>query len=720
MDWGFGQAVSKLYTGTSATERNKNEMATIGLMENQYVKENAEKDAAQLKQQTYDKEVQDFANKLLGPDRNKINQRAKILQSKVRDQIKFYGGDMTRFFANGGGKVMDDYRSGVVNSVEATEYMENQKNAFQLAYAQIKGMGGQINPNDLQSLKDYNENGGGKITYSGLLNKITMPDAGSYQIETEIPAEDIYMLNKFAIDGDFIAVMGRPPADKLEALNYIKLHHGAKGSNSENQEKIRANQLGWAKEGNDKIKNDQDYQVAMAKIAASGGRKTKTVDGPNGSVEVYDDEQGGMVTPNNTDYKGQAGYKASLASKTMNAIATVGNDIAAGDFFTGMKNNKEGLSKLEQVSVAADAKPITFYDQSLREKKTIYDFSNSDDKNGVINEFGQWVAGNKQYTLMNARKLYQGKESVVAKGLLNITDDKQIDLSTGTLHDWQPDDSFYRSNGSKNADNPDPIDHDEYNGEWKIQGIYMGGLGKSRKGKDSLVMNLMDNDKVAENNGKNYQEMYSNSTIRPVQVVVLTNDAGDVFYKALDNNQYTANYIHNALKEDDDPSAISTAAYQENNVSKSNKAANDESKKDLDVFWKTNIKDPFTTKTIQLQLAILNPGAITNKRDSLVKAFYGMIAYNNGAYNTKDYASFVTEQKRNFITYARHAEDEGFKIKVNNKELRFRDALNSSLNNIELIDRIIKWSEDNGQSDQIPMLQQWRENLQVVEKYGAQ
>lgn len=709
-DWGFGQAVSKLYTGTSASERNKNEMATIGLMENQYVKENAEKDAAQQKKQAYDKDVQDFANKLLGPDRDKINQRAKILQSKVRNQIKFYGGDMTRFFANGGGKVMDDYRSSVVNSQEATQYMENQKNAFQLTDAQMKGFGGRINPNDLQSLKDYNENGGGKITYSGLLNEIKMPDASKYDYGTEIPAEDIYALNKYAIDGDFISITGRPPADKIEALNFIKYNHGSKGSNTEYQKAIQANQLAWKKEANDKIKNDQDYQVAMAKIAASGGRKTKTVEGPNGSVEVYDDSEGGIVNPNSLNYKGQAGFNPSRSEETWDAVSSLGKEIPASDFFTGMQNNKEGLSKLEQVSKPADPSSISFYDQSLNEKRHIVDFYNYSKKDSITFDIGQALANNKQFSIMNARKLYENKEAVIAKKLLNITDDKQIDLSRNIVHDWQPSENDFRSNGSKFGDNEDPIKYDNYNGDWTIKGIYMGGVGKSKKNKESIIMNLMDGDKVAKNNGANYQEMYANATIKPVQIIVMTNDRGDVAYRALDNNKNTATDIKNALGDDDDTSAVSRAAYQQNNGFENDKKVKEAKQEELYKFWKEKTNDPYITRQIQSQLAILNPGGISVSRDALVKAFYGMTANKLGIQNTQGYASLVTETSDNFITAVRDYDSEKFPMS---------ELLKSGSNNYEILQQLIDWSAKNGQDENIPMLHLWQDNLSVVNKYGA-
>ena len=38
----------------------------------------------------------------LGPDRDKINEKAKFLQARMKEKISYYGGDMQKFFADGG------------------------------------------------------------------------------------------------------------------------------------------------------------------------------------------------------------------------------------------------------------------------------------------------------------------------------------------------------------------------------------------------------------------------------------------------------------------------------------------------------------------------------------------------------------------------------------------------------------------------------------------
>lgn len=711
MDWGFG-AIKNLYGGPSASERNKNEMATIGLMESQFVKENAEKEAAQLKQQAYDREVQEFANKLLGPDRDKINQRAKILQAGVREQIKNYGGDMTRFFANGGHKVMNDYRSSVVNSAEATDYLENQKNAMQLTAIQMSGKGGVINPNDLQSLKDYNENKGGKITYTGMMNEVVMPKDDKYQYGQEIPAEDIYRSNKFAIDGNFVLTHGRPPADALEAVNFTKLNYGSKGSNwqygwAQQQESNRVQEK-LMNEETQRLKNQQEYLVGMAKANASGNRKTiKTTDASGNEVEIYEDQMPGYKNPDQKDSKGQGGMTNLISAQTFDAISKVGENINYNDFISGKAFQGDNMLALNQSSEPVADGEFSYYDQSIPENNYIFDAYSKDKKTSKLGKITNALF-NKEFAPSNARKLYGVKSNVAAQGILNQFDPKVYDVASGTYIGFQPNENDFRVDGSKYKNNDDEVNFEGLKGDWKVKAVISVGVGTDRKGNESIVMNQMDGTKIHEKNAKHLEEAYKGGTIKMHQAVVMEDDSGNVIYRAAPNNKQTATAIHNALKENDDAMPINESVYNQNKNEGITTKQAAVARESLQNFWKINSADDLTRKSIQTQANLFSTGGVSIKRNDLLSGYYGVIAVGSGMNKPNEFRdNIVNNPKTQFTNYVKDLENEGFPM---------QETLKSAKSDKDVILAIIDWSAKNGQSDEIPFLQSWAEHLEVVGK----
>ncbi len=716
-DWGLGLAVKNLYGGPSASERNKNEMATIGLMENQFVKENAEKEMAQLKQQQYDKDIQDFANKLLGPDRDKINQRAKILQAGVRDQIKQYGGDMTRFFANGGHKILGDYRSQVINSAEATTYLDNQKNMMQIVAAQMnKETSGRINPNDLQALKDYNDNKGGVITYSGLMNDVKMPDATKYQYGQEIPAEDIYRENKFAIDGNFVMVHGRPPADALEAVNFTKLNYGNKGSNWQygyQMEKEKTDQQqAFMKEETQRLKNEQDYLVGMAKANAAAGRKTMKIQDASGNeVEVFEDQMPGYKNPDQKEYKGQGGMTQSASEQTMTSISQLGENIPFTDFVSGKALTNDKAKMLNQTSVPIADGEFIAYDQSLPENNITFDWYSTDKKKTLRSKLGNALFNDK-FQPVNARKLYGVNATKAASAILGVSDPKVFDTATGLYKGFQPNESDFRANGAKYVDNNDEVDYEALKGDWKFKGIITVGIGQDKKGNESIVMNQMDGNKIHKKNAEHIAAMYNGGTIKMGQAVVMEDDLGNVTYRVAPNNTTTATAIHNVLKDNDNPMPIIESAYNNGNNTEAKTKEVEASRKSMETFWKINANDAATKGSVQTQANMFSTGGVTIKRNDLINGYCGVLATSSGNTSPDDFKNnILNNPQTQFVNYVRELENEGFPM---------QETLKSAKSDLDVIDAIAKWSLKNGQSDQIPFLQSWAEHITAVNKYRTE
>ena len=101
-DWGMGIALQGLYGRQNRVDQSKEELASLQAFKQEKLQDKAVKEADQLKQIKYQEEISKFADTLLGPDRDKINEKAKFLQGRIKEQIASYGGDMGKFFENGG------------------------------------------------------------------------------------------------------------------------------------------------------------------------------------------------------------------------------------------------------------------------------------------------------------------------------------------------------------------------------------------------------------------------------------------------------------------------------------------------------------------------------------------------------------------------------------------------------------------------------------------
>lgn len=720
MDFGFS-GLQKLYIGVSARERKKEEMNTIGLMENQYVKENLEKEQAQLKQEAYNAQVQEFTNKLLGPDKEKINKRAKILQATVKEQISYYGGDMTKFFANGGHKIMSDYRNSVINSSEAIEYLENQKNAQQIVAIQMSGKGHLINANDLQSMRDYYANNGGKISYTGMLNEIKMPDANKYQYGEEIPAEDIYRENRYAVIGNFVTEHGRMPYDDVEAINYVKMTTGSKGANwqygfqMENQQNQHLENM--ARLANEKEKNYLDYQ---AKVMNAGRKKVKTTDANGNEVEVYEDEMPGYKTPDQKDSKGTGGMTQLMSEQYMTAIANLGSEIPASEFKSGnfIKGEKGKHLRLQSQEMADS--DLVFYDQSIPEHNWTLSGYSKDKKESRWGRFKNKF--NDQFQLANARKLYGPNTNVVAQGLLGISKEAQetlengqvvgkYDASNGKVYNFVPNDTDFRANGQRFADNEDEVDYNALKGDYKVRGIVTAGLGRDKNGKPSLIMNKMDGNKIHKDNDKNFDEMYSGGTVRMQQVLVLEDDYGNVVYRAFENNKETATAVHNALGDYDNTIPVIESAYNNQRNENYSVAQNKQRLQSTKNFWKVNNSDPVTERAIQTQSMLFAPKGqgVTLHRNNFLKAYYGMIASYQNIDKPNDFRDqIVNNPNASFVNYYNELRSEGFPID---------QLMKSNLSDREILLKLVKWSNDNGQSDQFEFLNGWMEHIQALDGF---
>ena len=341
-DWGIGAAFGGLLARQGNNDSAKEELVTLQAFKAEKEKDDLMDQQAQMQKAAYDKQVSDFADKLLGPDRDRINKKAKMLQARVREEIKTYGGDMSKFMSNNGHMFLNDYKSSLINSEESTTYLENKGNMEKLTAIQMSGKGHLINQNDLFAMKEYNKNGGGKISYTGMLNEIEMPDANSYDYGTDIPVEDILDKNHVAIYGNYIMTHPEnPQPSKQDLLAFTKLQYGGTGANWQKN-------LAYEKEKNDKeiqfAKLKSDELQAYYKMLESQGKRTKKIKGEDGKeYEVPDD---GYVDPSEKE------YTHLITNETMKAVNSLGlKQVGIDDFLKprDMKNNPVANKNFEPI-----------------------------------------------------------------------------------------------------------------------------------------------------------------------------------------------------------------------------------------------------------------------------------------------------------------------------------------------------------------------------------
>lgn len=200
-----------------------------------------EQQAALVEQQYYDG-IRAEADKLLVGDRKKINAKAVSIQSEIRKNIKLFGGSRKKFMANGGVAMIGDYKNQVLDSNEFTTYKENKVNMERILDLKQKNLGHLLTPQDQLALENYERTGSGKITYSGLMSEIEIPESNLFDYGSQIGPSDIVATgsNKMKLLSNYMleypdAVPPNPQTSEgMETLrNYvIAKGYGGKGSNT--------------------------------------------------------------------------------------------------------------------------------------------------------------------------------------------------------------------------------------------------------------------------------------------------------------------------------------------------------------------------------------------------------------------------------------------------------------------------------------------------------
>lgn len=463
-------------------ESAQRDMATYEKLVNMKKQSEAEEQQAALIEQQYYERLRKEAEQMLAGDRKAINEKSKSIQSQIRSQIRAFGGSRAKFMANGGMALIGDYTNNVLDSDEVQTYKQNKINLEKILDIKEKKMGHLLTENDKQSLKDYETNGSGTITYAGLMNEIVIPDANKFEFGTYTIPSDILR------NGDnFIRILANY---QLENPDY--------DPGSESQDKVWKRMLaytaqkGWSQRGTHESKYTTTTTGRSTGTKKSGtdteyySDQEKTIAGetfflyPRNSPDVALSKMGAGTKDLNQEQRETAFSEVfgnTPYTKTSKTDMTWG--IAIANVFTGTLKDNENVYRPRDAKSLGDSMAMPLWQTQNGVDHVV--------ENGVI----------KDVNIMGLKNLFDANgERIVDKG----------DMKTGSL----------RVIGAFDG--------------WRMTGV----------DGETLVMDAMTEDGKFDKDRTDslYQteEGVDEPTGQRGLFIALQNDDGDVFYQRIDMN----------------------------------------------------------------------------------------------------------------------------------------------------------------------------------------
>lgn len=571
-----------LYQATQSKMTIKEELDQMKSLSNDIELEREKQKQADLEEQKYYEEISKFADGLLAEDRNLINQKSKEMAMSIRQAIKDNGGDMKKFMQNGGHKLLGAYKSSIVNSSEASMYLDNKKNLERILDIQSKGLGHLINPKDLASLEDRRKNGTGPITFSGMLNEVKISDIQKeFAYGANIPPE--FIVDKFyaQLAGNYSQIYGVSNPTKEQLVVYaINQFGNVKGQNVDlnkeyfdqaykeamhqtDIEKFNANGQYNVDVQNQSAINQANNDYARAvnderKYALEATLKAFENQGVQGAGKGKVSDDGQTVSFENPDGTITTMTKDELENMQGDMIQTI-TMLDELNETHGKNGNILDISDKTGNGIANALPGTTIY------KTPAYNYSNKGEgagRGGVFyyKTIGKWLFdgfGNSYFRPTGARLIQDGNNIANyfksapnnapvqflkdEKG--NLTNNVDVDalMNNNGLFDsagistnqWDP--SVKKGTSSFMKDVKD-------GGNMRATGLIQGYIGKDANGNERMVMDVTDkegnrkdsNDKEYKKNsfGRNVKSGYSAGLF-----VVLRNDDGDTFYQRIDDNK---------------------------------------------------------------------------------------------------------------------------------------------------------------------------------------
>lgn len=476
------------------------------MMMDQYVRgQQKEDEAYQLQEQQYYQMLNEKADGLLGPDREKVNQKALAFQSDIKKKIRMYGGDRKLFMQNGGNGVMANYSSSITNSEEFTTYKENKENLARILSIQEKGMGHLLVQKDVDSMQAYERNKGGKISYSGVMSEIELPDQNNYDLGAPIPMSDI-MNNK----ENYMKILG----------NY-RLHFPNDDNPTDEHIKAFANKMGYGGKGSNRDMLNFKMKLALINSAKKAAKEP---------ARKADDR------------------KVNLLLEGKKVLHALPKHITVGEIYDKGANfyvdQAKGDTRIAQ-NLSSDSWNYMGRKRNLDEDSFLDISKNSN----FIPGFGKMVHGRDEvfgdmFKLANSASWNPGLKDKIANTVLG----KEVKDGKVTL---DPDENFFRADGVK-LDGGRRLEKGAYEGQYDILGISTAVKTTADDGTDQLLMTVHDdNGDLDEKNTKNFADALKDNEGNGTFVIALQNKDGDTFYREVDmESQGMMNLLTNELGAD--------------------------------------------------------------------------------------------------------------------------------------------------------------------------
>lgn len=633
MDWGIAQGYIGLAATSNKRESAKEELATLSMLDQQMKSDRAEKEQAELKEQAYYAEVSKFADTLLAPDRNRINEKSKLLSSMVREHVKANGGDMTKFFSNGGHKVLSDYKAAILGSEESSTYIDNKKNMEQIIDMQKKGFGHLINQNDMWNMQNYQATGKGKITYTGMLSEIKLPPTENYDWGQEIPAADI--LN---FDQNYVKFLGNykttypdaPPPTPQELERFVSSQHGGvKGSNYNRKMSIEKEQfdqtmrldtLQFQKEDAAEKNRQSWFQLNLQSENQAFNQEVKLKELEQTDTELQ--AKYGVSTPEEAKAAKEA--EDSWAFDVQNMETTLSYDVPTVNDINDSKMDKFasyfGFDKLLKYEDSAEDFAAQgsggFLEGSNFVSKGIKEMGATGYK---IRGSKMFINGNLATNAIKEAGLFEFNDKGFIDGI-NISQNRDMFDASGTKADnW----ASYGVNDKGFATNT--YAEDLMAKKFKVKGVVGGFIGSDKQGNEIMIMDVATGAGSRTTDKKKtekYNERNLDTTKKPSfgMFVALQSEDGHTMYKRIEGNQTmtlmqkwagaNTGVVKNARKHGD------AAA---NNV----RFADQQSKADVqNVYNYLNTQPNITQRIIQQSRMIPGAGTSGGKFAPLVTSYY--------------------------------------------------------------------------------------------------
>lgn len=607
------------YAGLFASA-DKNQMAKDNLvvaeqLSNFTDKKRKEEEENQAKVGLMQDEIKKQTDQLLGYDRKKLREIQTGALNTLKNQIAANGGDYSRFMNNGGRAILDNYKSSILNSDLYSNYQENQKNMQTILELEKKGMGHLINPVDRANMNAYQRNKGGKISYTGQMMQVELPDGRNYDWNTNAPVKDIlsYKDNYTKIMENYrMSFPGLKQPPSQEDLNtYVRSQYSVRGTDWQRG----ANERDFAaSEDQRKIGNNQ--WDATFKENVFKDRRDFTEDGRRYELDRQDKL-----------YTEELNFQQKFNSAMNNQDGTISNGIDK-DAQESQVSNVGIINELiddGNVSITDFRKPEFWnkVDGQLKERGSEMNYSKF---NLSSNHYGNTTLGRK-LAPANARFINNLDGSAAASASLNGKFEVKGNKVLGVV---TKDQNWFGADGRVISDKASSI-YKFFEGskprDLTIKGVASVATFFDGKGNENIVM---DKHNYLGGKNKTYEDdintQVKNTKVKMKQMVVLQADSGELVYMPFNTNDAPTRQRYSDTTKSDNITP-QRKAYKNTSNQITNYRDKEKKQAEADINTYTAfINDAPSNVAIKKRSAILGDPLNPSKRAPLLVAYYATLA----------------------------------------------------------------------------------------------